>query len=201
MLTKNVDSTRKGLVLVVAQELLKPSNKVTNLEIKNELRKKHSGYYWDQAFVSSTMDEYSTSGVFKYMDNGTFRTYFDPKRKMPTSKVVKAPAKVVAMKPTKTVKKVQSKDKWTTTSSISRKKAIDYMQNNKGHFFSAMFTKKDGSDRVINCRYLSGQDLNLGYVKVKETCLVRANDANPIRQINMQTLKKLAIGGNVYKIK
>jgi len=77
---------------------------------------------------------------------------------------------------------------------ISRKRAYELMSTSKGRFFTATFITKKGTKRVINGQFLKSQkDLMLGYVKVKEAC--KHNTGDCIRNINLQTLKKLCIGG------
>lgn len=203
MSNTTTDIIRKGLILKTAQTLLKPNNAVTTLEIKTDLRKNHPGYYWDQAFVSQCMNEYSIKGIFNYNDNGTYRTYFDPARPCANTTPTAAPQTIPAKSPKKAkAAKSAKKDKWATSAKISKSKALAMMQNNKGHFFSVQFTKKgDGTLRTMNCQYLPGQTVNLGVVKVKEACLVRSKDANPVRSFDMSTLKKVSIGGQVYSVR
>ncbi|HPQ79807.1 MAG TPA: hypothetical protein PLG47_05105 [Candidatus Dojkabacteria bacterium] len=115
-------------------------------------------------------------------------------------KVAPATSKVTVKKaPANTTVKVKMKR-------ISKSKALDLIVNNKGRFFAAEFIDKKNTPRVMNCLYLKNQGTNkLGYVKVKEAALMRtaAGIADPkktIRQLNMQTLYKLKIGGVQYKI-
>ena len=68
--------------------------------------------------------------------------------------------------------------------------------------FTATFVKKDGSKRTINAQYVKEQkDSALGYVLVKEAKLMKANAKEQIRNINVQTLSSLKIGGTVYSVK
>lgn len=70
-----------------------------------------------------------------------------------------------------------------------------------GSFFTVNFIKKNGESRVMNCQYLKGQKISvLGYVKVKETKLMRTDPENAIREINLQTVKSLKIKGVTYTI-
>ncbi len=85
---------------------------------------------------------------------------------------------------------------------LTRTQALKLMENNKGRFFTAIFTKKDGTTRTMNCRYLKDQSLSqLGYVKVVDEALRKSNPNDCTRNINLQTLQVLAIGGTQYKIK
>lgn len=85
---------------------------------------------------------------------------------------------------------------------ISRAKALDLMQSAKGQFFTAVFTKKDGTERVMNCQYLKDQEEpKIGYVKVKDAILRKASPQDCIRNINLQTMKSLKIKGANYKIR
>lgn len=83
---------------------------------------------------------------------------------------------------------------------ISRKKAMELMLGNKGYFFTAVYTKKDGEERTINCQCLKGQKSSLGYVKVREASKMRTDPANAIRNINLQTIKELKIAGKRYRV-
>lgn len=73
---------------------------------------------------------------------------------------------------------------------------------NSGKIFTACFTKKDGTERVMNCRVnvskgvtgkgMSYDPKNLGYLVVFD---LKAND---FRMINLNTLKWVKAGGKVY---
>ena len=169
----------KNLVRIVTNDLLKVNNTVSTLEVKTELRKRYSPYYWTQKIVSDFMDEMYNNGELVFKDNGTFREYSDP------TKVKVAKVKAVPVKGGK----------------ISRKQALELMKNNKGHFFTATFTKKNGDLRTINCQYLKDQtNIELGYVKVKESGKAKKGE-NAVRNVNLQTLSELRIAGAVYTIK
>lgn len=84
---------------------------------------------------------------------------------------------------------------------ISRTKALQLMENNHGHFFTATFTKKDGSERTMNCQYLKDQSASkLGYIKVKEPAALKRGET-AIKQVNLQTLKAVSIAKVSYKIR
>ena len=83
---------------------------------------------------------------------------------------------------------------------LGKRKALEYMSNNKGRFFTATFIDKDGKQRTINCQYLKYQaETVLGYVKVREAIKMKAGE-NSIRQINLQTLVSLFIAKQKYHI-
>lgn len=191
------------LVFTVAEDLLKATNKLTTLELKLELRKLHPQFYWTQQVVSTKMDKLANLGVFTYKDNGTYRIYSSP-----AVRKVRMPKKAVCPKPTATMtgKTMVTPGKTmvvkATQGFISREKALSLMENNKGHFFTAVFSKADGTLRTMNCQYLKGQvPSKLGYLKVNEVSRLKAKESDTIRQINMQTLKELSIAGGTYKIK
>lgn len=200
-------------VLNTAKKLLKAQNKVTTLEIKAEVIKTYPQYFWTQAYVSAIMDDAHKAGMFTYYDTttggNTHRVYSDPTVKpVKTKKTMKTKTapKVVAKRP---VSKVATK-------TISKSKALELMETNKGHFFTATFIAKKG-ERTINCQYLKDQTYSkLGYVKVKEAAKAKAYKEaamkakaskkaaikeDSIRQINLQTLRALKIAGNSYKVK
>ena len=203
---------RESLVKQVAEMLIAKNGVTSTLEVKEALREIYPTFLWKQNTnskgvlgVSELMDSLASQRLFNYNDNGTFREYFTTKKVR-----VKAAAKPVAKAPAKTPVKAKkaapaAKILAKTTGSpsyISRAKALDLMQNNKGHFFTAIFTKSDGSNRTMNCQFLKGQlPSQLGYLKVNEASKLKSKAANPIRQINMQTLKTLIIGGKTYSIR
>jgi hypothetical protein len=201
MANTNTTSTVKALVLGCAQSLMRANNTCTTLEIKLELRKTQPAYFWTQQIVSNIMDEFATAKVFTYSDNGTFRTYSDPSR--PVTKVAKTTRASKTTKiATKVAKSSSPAKKFTATGTLSRTAALKLIRNNKGHFFTVVFTKKeDGSTRTMNCQYLSGQTVDKNYVKVREASLIRTNDPNPIRQFATSNMKMLSIAGNCYKVK
>ena len=211
----------KKAVLDTAQKLLKAQNKVTTLEIKAELMRVYPHRMWFQSVVSSIMNQYFMQGMFTYYDTVTggnmHRVYSATGVKI---RNVKQKNQTMSTT-TKGMKKSATRTATTkvsvpTTKSISKTKALELMQNNKGHFFTATFISKKG-ERTINCQYLKDQaHSNLGYVKVKEAIKAKAAKeaaekarasnkkiAKPdcIRHINLQTLKKLKIAGNVYRVK
>lgn len=194
----------KDAVLDTAKKLLKANNTVTTLEIKVDLRKNHSHFYWTQDTVSKYMDELANEGNFTYSDNGTFRVYSYTKSVSTgvagTTHVSGTIGTTTPVAVAKTTTK--TKQNMATTATISRTKALDLMKNNKGHFFTATFMKKDGSTRTINGQYLKDQgSSNLGYVKVKESGKLKTDPNDSTRQINLQTLQVLKIAGKTYKVR
>lgn len=184
-------------VYKTAKTLLKANNTVTTLEVKTKLRKDYPTYHWIQNTkgsvkgVSEIMNDFATNGKFTYKDNGTYRTYSFPKSKTSTK---------VTTKTTKATKTTKSTTHNVRT--ISRLKAHDLMSNNGGRFFTATFTKKDGTERVMSCTYLKDQTGSvLGYIKVKDTNLCKKTPGNCVRNVNLQTLSKLSIGGKNYNIR
>lgn len=187
-----INSAAKAAVVKAANELLVANNTVTTLELKMKLRKDEPSFYWSQATVSSIMNELHNENMFTFKDNGTFRVYSAPVK--PKVAKVKPTPSVIITKSTKMTK--------PTGKTISRKVALDLIQNNRGHFFTAVFTKKDGTDRVINAQYLKDQkDMSLGYVKVREASKLKTTPNDCTRNLNLQTLKQLKIAGATYNVK
>lgn len=195
----------KQAVLDTANKLCQANNTVTTLEIKTELRKTHPYFHWIQnsrnglTGVSEYMDELYQEGHFVYTDNGQYRVYSavtvvntpTAKRGRPRKNVIITPGNSARV----------TKNPNHNIRSISRQKALDMMANNKGHFFTAVFVKQNGDERTINCQYLKDQSSNpLGYVMVREAQKMK-DGVNAIRQINLQTLRKLRIGGQDYNIR
>lgn len=212
MITK---TQMKTAVETVANQLDSKLGRITTLELKNELRNQYPAVLWNQYTtngvdgVSDLFHELVAEGRFTSVaDNGTYQTYRSNKRlNSLTQSLGKAlnvsskatnntanSAKVNAT-PTKAVSKSAK------TPKLSRTKAHDMMKNNKGHFFTAVYTKKDGTTRTINCQYVKDQTPSLlGYVLVKEAKLLKAKAKEPIRNLNLQTLQTLKIGGTVYSV-
>ena len=100
------------------------------------------------------------------------------------------------------IKRISSVEEIKGTS-ITKHNALDLMKNSKGHFFTAIFRKKDNTLRKINCQYLKDQEQSeLGYVKVNELCKLKSKGGETaVRSINLQTIEILVIGKNVFKVK
>ena len=213
-------------VINTAKDLCKTSKNVSILDIKQNVVKTHPQYFWTQAYISAVMSDAYKAGIFtqsniKDIKNIVYSLNSNTKIKnMSTVTVaVKKTAKKVTKKSSTVVEspKVVSNDTKTTTKTISKTKALELMENNRGHFFTATFITKEGELRTMNCQYLKDQsNSKLGYVKVKEAIKAKvAKEAakkakaakkkvakpDVIRNINMQTLKTLKIAGNSYKVK
>ena len=88
---------------------------------------------------------------------------------------------------------------------ITRDKAKKYIYNTNGKIFSAVFTKKDGQKRLMNCRlkvkkYVNGVGRKF---KPEDRGLIGVFDLqkDQHRFINLNTLETLKISGIEYKIK
>lgn len=205
------------IVINTAKRLCKAQNQVTTLEIKAEVIKTHNQYHWTQAYVSATMDDAYKAGLFKYYDTNTggntHRVYSEVGSASNTTKPKKVKTVTLKTAPKKTsVPKAAIKKAVkqafaptvvaTPVKTISKTKALELMENNKGHFFTATFIDKKNEERTMNCQYLKDQTYSkLGYVKVKEAIKAKMTANDAIRQINLQTLKSLKIAGNSYKVK
>lgn len=192
---------RKQAVLDTATRLLKSQNQVTTLEIKVELIKLYPKHIWVQSVVSAIMDDFYKKGMFTYYDTVTggnqHRVYSATGVKIRNVKNKKQTMSTTATGMKKSANKVTIPSKKT----ISKTKALELMQNNKGHFFTATFIAKKG-ERTINCQYLKDQGRSsLGYVKVREAIKAKMNPKDSIRNINLQTLKSLKIAGHSYRVK
>lgn len=191
----------KDAVRATAMNLCQANNTVTTLELKTELRNTHPYFHWIQntkgnlTGVSEYMNELAQEGDFVYSDNGQYRVYS-------TVTTVKSKVKTARINRVTSTKLVaQAKIPNHNVRSISRQKALDMMMSNKGHFFTAVFTKKDGDKRTINCQYMKDQKANpVGYVMVREAGKMKLG-VNAVRQINLQTLESIRIAGQNYNIR
>ena len=166
-----------NLILATATALLKPNNTVTTLEIKNKLRNDYPEERWFQDDVSDVMDQAANEGGFTFVNEpkGAYRIYSE----------VRAKATKTSVRSTR----------------ISKTKAVELMSKAGGKFFTVVYTKKDGTERTMNCRYKGDAKVTpLGYLKVIDVAKHRKNPADSYRQINLQTLKSLSISGVTYKI-
>jgi hypothetical protein len=181
-------------VFKVAKNLCKANNTVTTLEIKNELRKNYPKRNWRQNEISQVMADFHLQGKFDYSDNGTFRVY-SLAGSTPTSVSIIQPAI-----PNK-VAKVKTPKAPLTTQRISRTKALDVIQNSNGKFFTVTFTKKDGSQRVMNGQHTSDMGISpLGYILVKDITALRKKEVTTIKSVNLQTIKSIKLNNTLFKI-
>lgn len=186
-------TAQKNAVLITALELLQVSNKITPEQVIEKLRKDEKEYRWTLAAVREHMETLTSKGLIvnvrgNYCSPSTVFGKSSATVKTATSKAVKTVSK--------TAKPVSGK-----ITKISKTTALDLIKNTKGRFFTAVFTKKDGSLRTINCQYRKGQPTSeFGYVQVSESGLLKKSPTTAIRQINMQTLRGLTIAGNKYSL-
>jgi hypothetical protein len=183
---KEVKELMRDAVKNTAIKMLKPSNKVTTLELKLQLRKDYPSFYWKQETVSQIMNSLSNENVFNFTDNGTFRTY----------SLVKSVKSAVTSIMKKVIQRVGN------PSRITRKTAKLLIENSKGQFFTATFVKKDQQERTMNAQCIKGQKVNIdGLIKVTDVVKKRSTPNDCIRNLNINTLKRLKIGQKIYSIK
>jgi len=91
---------------------------------------------------------------------------------------------------------------------ISKVKSVELLKGSKGKFFTVTFTKKDGSDRVLNGRVgvykskhapLTGE--GLAYTP-SDYGLVTVFDAQKkaYRMVNTSTIRELIVDGETYQV-
>ena len=87
---------------------------------------------------------------------------------------------------------------------IDRDTAKKYIYESNGKIFSAVFTKKNGEKRLMNCRtkvyrYVKGKGLPF---KPQDKGLMTVFDLQKgeYRFINLNTLKELKINGEEYQV-
>lgn len=179
-LIQQTESLRTVIVETGAKELLVASNKVTSLEVTSLLKKKVAQFHWTKDNVGEILDQIEAAGKLTSESKGSYKIYSSIKG----VKLGKEAVEVSAISKT----------------SIGRKQALELMRNNKGRFFTATFVNKENNLRTINAQYLKDQGTtDLGYVKVRETSKMKGEE-NSIRQINLQTLEELSIGGKTFKV-
>ena len=84
---------------------------------------------------------------------------------------------------------------------IGRVEAMRRIKESKGKFFGTTFRKKNGELRTMNCRLKKEQpQIEVGYILVEDVNLTLKKKEST-RIVNIQTLEKLTINGEVLKIK
>ncbi len=167
---------RIALIGKTFKKLLKANGTVTTLEIKTDLRTEFPYYRWEQQFISDEVANIATTEGYSFKFNGTFRTYTN----IPVKTSIPTPRK---------------------SGTISRKTALNMMQKSGGKFITVEFVKDDKTVRTLNGQYIKDQKMSpLGYVLMKESGKMKKGE-NPIRNVNLQTLKSLRMGGITYRVK
>lgn len=82
--------------------------------------------------------------------------------------------------------------------SVSQTKAAEILVNAGDNVLTAVFTKKDGSERTIICKLASTEHL-LGRSTVMD--LAEIFTGNPLRQVDHRTIKSIIIKGTKYTVK
>lgn len=77
---------------------------------------------------------------------------------------------------------------------IKEVSALDLIKNSKGQFVTVKFTKKDGSVRVLNGKYLSHDKK---YIQMKESIKLIKGE-NPIRNVSIDNILEVRVGGKTY---
>lgn len=196
---------RKQAIHDTANALCNAQNQFTNLELKNELRKKFPNEIWNQMDISiEMMDLADNDGHFDYTHNGTYRVYTatpslqgsqnglsgqsNSNPSMTAQLIAKAQSQPIAKQPKIKVP--------LATKRIGRTKALDIIQNTNGKFFSVRFEKKNGEDRLMGVQYVKGTKPDpLGYVRLKEL------KTQITKSVNLQTLSEIKTNNTLYKVK
>lgn len=184
-------------VMNVAKELAKANNTFTTLEVKNELIKRVPQIRWTQYMVSTKMNDFANMHLFTYTDNGTFRTY-----SLITSYSIPVTNSNTVSVSSPVIKKgrVPKRD-GTKRVRLTKTKARELMQNSKGRFVTVEFLKKDNTLRKLNGQYMKDQkNSSSNYILLKEASKLKAKDKEPIRNVNLDTLRYLKINGVEYNI-
>jgi len=87
---------------------------------------------------------------------------------------------------------------------ISRDDVLQIIKSTRGKFFSAIFIKKDGTLRTMNCRlgvkkYLKGGSLSFNPSK-RGLVVVCDMQKKSYRMININTIQYLKIGRKEYHV-
>jgi len=194
-----------GLIAGMTMLMLHEDEETTSKTIKKRLAKEHGEYSWSTSEISKELSKYDTEGSIIMSKSGDaslpIKEVIKETKKL-AKETTEAPKAEKQLVPGETVDTNKVKTLRTRgMGKLSKADARKLMENNKGHFFSAEFTTKKNKARVINCQYLPNQENDgLGYVKVREASKMRTKASSSVRNINMQTLKYLKIGGTTYKV-
>lgn len=77
---------------------------------------------------------------------------------------------------------------------ISKTKAVQLIEENKGKFFTVTFTKKDNTLRTINCVRKTGATTKLGHLNVYSI------QDKEYRNIDTRTISELKLDNQQYKV-
>jgi len=87
---------------------------------------------------------------------------------------------------------------------IKRTMVPSLLAKHKGKFFSCTFTKKDGSERTLNCKIgaIKGHDgLNpVAHLTEYVTVTTQEDGKMAFKNVNVNTMSDLSIGGERYVI-
>lgn len=87
---------------------------------------------------------------------------------------------------------------------ITRKKALELIDNSNGRFFTATFITKSRKRRTINCRISVKKHLKGGSKKYNERnygLIIVWEPTSSYKTINLNTLKRLNIDNQKLKVK
>lgn len=201
----------------VVKDLLVPTNQVSTLEVKNELRKRFPHTMWNQDDISNAMNYLHHSGELKYTDNGTFRVYSSvvpvQSTKAPVTSLggygglgvadPKAGIKAATPAPQQGSPAPSSRSRKSTSAkqiarkTIGKNDALRLIQDTNNKFFGVTFIKKDGSVRRMTCRLDKNHPTptSLGYMMVIDA------DEQITKNLNLQTLSEVRCNKTIYTVR
>lgn len=172
------------LVLATAVRLIKENGSTTTLDIKNELRIRHTTIdvgpitfrpNFSQNIVSDAMIILADNSYFSYSDNGTFRTYY-----------------------LNTVEFDEQEDDEVTTVSLNVWDSIKLISElKKNEDITATFIKHDGSLRTITGTVYTPNN-GLGIMLVYDMELPDGIDGSNIRTVELRKLVSFVIEDVTY---
>lgn len=87
---------------------------------------------------------------------------------------------------------------------VSKSKVLELIQSTNGRIFTAVFTKKDGSKRVMNCRLDVSKGVNGNGLKydplTKGLLPVFEMKSKGFRMLNLETVESLQIAKEFYTV-
>lgn len=204
-LNESISQFKATALIACIFSCLGKKNTSNSAKVKEVLRKNFPNVYSTQAEVDSVVNMLLKDKLL----TGTLENFSDP-RGASGSSFPQVFVEVVSLKgesaPTSsrsTVTKAAAKPVQSIESikgnKISRSLAQKLMENNSGKFFSAKFVTKKNKMRTINAQLLKDSSVELGYIKVKEINKIKKGE-NAVRNINLQTLEELSIGGRTFQV-
>ena len=181
-LQQEVKTLKKSVIIAVAFNLLKTSTGIKNDQVLKSVVRNFRDLNVSITEVNNTLSDLVTE---KVLDGDNTDGYKSVDGKSTSAATIGT--------------KLFNKPSEVKGNTISRTQAQHFMENNNGHFFTATFVTKKEKLRTLNGQYLKDSTAQLGYIKVRETGKMKKGE-DGVRNVNLQTLEQLKIGGKTFNV-